>query len=168
MELARRAPPVVFVATARPSDAEMKRRIREHRRNRPAWPVVFAGNGKTDFGRLLRQAARLHRPRTILLDSLGLWLASRLRSPKKALEELENMLAWFRGEIGHGDAPPLPLRQRGGGRWIVVSDEVGDGIVPTTKSGRAFRDLVGEANQRLAAAADEVWRIVAGIPVRLK
>jgi adenosylcobinamide kinase/adenosylcobinamide-phosphate guanylyltransferase len=49
-----------------------------------------------------------------------------------------------------------------------VSDEVGSGIVPATASGRRFRDALGELNQRLAAAADEVWLVTAGIPRRLR
>jgi adenosylcobinamide kinase/adenosylcobinamide-phosphate guanylyltransferase len=51
---------------------------------------------------------------------------------------------------------------------IAVSDEVGGGVVPPTRAGRRFRDLLGELNQRLAAAADEVWLVTAGIPQRLR
>jgi adenosylcobinamide kinase/adenosylcobinamide-phosphate guanylyltransferase len=51
---------------------------------------------------------------------------------------------------------------------VAVTDEVGSGIVPDTASGRRFRDLLGELNQRLAAGADEVFLVVAGIPLQLR
>jgi adenosylcobinamide kinase/adenosylcobinamide-phosphate guanylyltransferase len=55
-----------------------------------------------------------------------------------------------------------------GGRWLVVTNEVGMGVVPPTKLGRYYRDALGRANQQLATAADEVLLFVAGLPWRLK
>jgi adenosylcobinamide kinase / adenosylcobinamide-phosphate guanylyltransferase len=53
------------------------------------------------------------------------------------------------------------------GPVVLVSNEVGDGVVPTSESGRRFRDELGALNARLAAVCDEVWKLTAGIPVRL-
>ena len=86
----------------------------------------------------------------VLLDSLTLWVSA---SEEQALDEFDRFLA------GSGDLS-VPL--------LMVSDEVGLGVVPENEAGRRFRDVLGLVNQRAAAAAEEVHLCIAGVNVRIK
>jgi adenosylcobinamide kinase / adenosylcobinamide-phosphate guanylyltransferase len=107
-------------------------------------------------------------PGTVLLDDLGLLATNRLLElcgdADPTVATAKALDAALSAEI---DA--LRAAQAAGG-WdlIVVTNEVGLGIVPATPLGRVFRDALGRANQGLAAAADEVYLLVAGIPLRMK
>ncbi len=155
--------PVLYVATAAPGDDEMRRRVEEHRRRRPReWPTLEAPRGV---------AARLRRadvPGVVLLDCLSLLVSNVLldamnglgdgagaeqRASVEARDEVDALVRW-RDESGRG--------------LVVVSNEVGWGVVPPYRLGRVYRDLLGQANQRVAAAAAEAVLMVAGIPVSLK
>lgn len=146
--------PVTYVATyaaiATASDVEMEARLLRHRERRPTnWTVI---ENRFDLEALFQKERRS----VILLDSLTLWLSYRQASglTKGAiLAELEQAL----GSIA-AESPGV----------IVVSDEVGMGLVPSTPEGRDFRDLVGEANQLVARLASRVELIVAGLPLSLK
>jgi adenosylcobinamide kinase/adenosylcobinamide-phosphate guanylyltransferase len=149
-------PPVTYLAAAQAGDDEMARRIAQHRQRRPAdWRTV---EEPWDAAAAI---ARHQQEGTLLLECLSLWLTNRLvglpdRPPdsdagiRAASAEL---LAAIAGAVG---------------RVIVVSSEVGCGIVPVNALARRFADLLGEANQQLAAAASDVFVCVAGIPVRIK
>jgi adenosyl cobinamide kinase/adenosyl cobinamide phosphate guanylyltransferase len=89
----------------------------------------------------------------VLLDSLTLWVAVKMEDDEAALHELDGFLEAARGSEA---------------RFVVVSDEVGMGVVPETAAGREFRDLLGLANARVAAEAAEVHLCVAGIGMRIK
>ena len=91
----------------------------------------------------------------VLLDSLTLWVSRRLESggEEDVLMALEDFL-----DIASALATP----------FVLVSDEVGLGVVPETREGRTFRDVLGSANQRVAAVAEEVHLCVAGVGVRIK
>jgi adenosylcobinamide kinase/adenosylcobinamide-phosphate guanylyltransferase len=145
--------PVTFFATARPGDPELDDRIRRHRLERPAdWPTVDVGDDlAADVGCVADSA-------TILLDGLTLWLSA------IAGDELADIDAILDGAFA--DAVEA-LRERPGPA-VIVSDEIGLGMVPLDPLARAFRDLLGIANQRLAAAADEVHLLVAGLPLTLR
>ena len=133
--------PVVYLATANATDADMAERIAEHRARRPpTWHTVEAG---PDLVGALRRW-----PGTALVDALGTWLA---RSPHLA---------------GDGRALCAALVERPGDA-VVVSEEVGLGVHPSTDVGCRFRDALGEANQAVAAVADEVVLVVAGRVLRL-
>ncbi len=145
--------PVVYVATAEIGDEEMRERIALHRRRRPeAWSTIETPHDV---------AAALHElePGTVvLLDSLTLLVSNLLLAheddAQPALDrEVEELLVVARTRA-------LML--------IVVTDEVGMGLVPEYPLGRRFRDLLGGAAQRIAAAADEVYLVVAGLPVDLQ
>ncbi len=153
---------VTFVATAEAKDDEMRRRIEAHQRSRPAsWRTLEVPLHVADA--LEREAA----PDAIVLDCVGLWVSNLLaaNSPsgldqpdeeatQNALsQELGAFHDWYRGN---------------GASLIVVSNEVGMGLVPPFPSGRVFRDLLGWANQRLATMATEVYLVIAGIPIDLK
>lgn len=138
---------VTFVATARPGDPELDRRIAEHRRERPApWETVETAGD-------LALAVRRADPRNVLLiDSLTLWVAG-LGGGTRLGASWEAACAAL-----HERHHPV----------VLVSDEVGLGLVPRTPSGRRFRDELGWLNQQAAALSDEVSFVVAGLPLALK
>ncbi|MEM6281734.1 MAG: bifunctional adenosylcobinamide kinase/adenosylcobinamide-phosphate guanylyltransferase [Chloroflexota bacterium] len=150
---------VLFVATAQAFDDEMRERIDAHRASRPAhWTTLEAPQNTGDY---IRAGWADHD--TAVVDCMTL-LASNamLALPDDATQEAvtgavvaeaENLLAAFR---------------QTGGQWLVVSNEVGMGVVPPTRMGRFYRDALGRANQVLASAADEVLLFVAGLPWQLK
>lgn len=138
---------VTYVATAadRPDDPEWTRRLAAHRDRRPAgWRTV-----ETDD-----IAGALALPGPLLLDSVTLWLAGALDADPADV-------------AGRVDAVVRAFADRAG-PVVAVSDEVGSGVVPASLAGRRFRDALGELNTRLAAAADEVWLVTAGLPRRIK
>jgi adenosylcobinamide kinase/adenosylcobinamide-phosphate guanylyltransferase len=142
-----------FLGTAWSGDPELDERIRRHRLERPAdWPTVDVG---VDLAASIASTAPAE---PILLDGLTLWLSSLLGDDVPAIDPILD------GPVAAAfDA--LAVRP---GPAVVVSDEVGLGIVPMHPNARAYRDLVGIAHQRLAAMADEVYLFVAGLPVTLK
>ena len=156
-QLAQAHPPVTYLATARAGDAEMARRIARHRQRRAAdWRTV-----EESWDLPAAVAGLVAGPGCVLVECLTLWLTNLLVGlPERAACTEAEALA----EV---DALVAGLRQ-GSGRLVVVSNEVGWGIIPANELARRFGDLLGEANQRLAAAATEVYACVAGIPVRIK
>lgn len=155
--------PVLFLATGLATDAEMRRRIARHRGDRPPeWRTVEAR--ETLAGVL----AGVDRPHVILLDDVGfvasacLWqLSGQAGEEEIAADAVNETLATEMGGL-------LRAARAGGHVLIVVSNEVGMGVVPVSPAGRHFRDLVGAANQHLAQEADQVILMVAGIPVPLR
>jgi adenosylcobinamide kinase/adenosylcobinamide-phosphate guanylyltransferase len=141
---------VLYVATAvAGGDRELERRVRIHRERRPAgWETLELGGGELDD--VLEVAERW---RAVLLDSLTLWVSARMPREEGMLEDLDRFLE------GARTLPPS---------LILVSDEVGLGVVPESEVGRRFRDMLGLVNQRAAAAAEEVHLCVAGLGVRIK
>ncbi len=154
---------VLFVATAEALDDEMRARIEAHRRERaPGWRTVEAPR---HVGQAIWQSLSTPgwQPSIVLVDCLTL-LATNVvlalpetagvqEAEAAALAEVEELLAAYRS----GEAS-----------WLVISNEVGLGVVPPYPLGRAYRDALGRANQRLAAEADSVIFMVAGIPMRVK
>lgn len=147
---------VLFVATAAPGDEEMRRRIAEHRAGRPtAWRTleVFSRAGEA----ILREAGDAQ---AVLLDCLTILLANQWQEGEEDPGLEGRAQAEVDGLLAAAAALSLP--------FIIVSNEVGMGLVPATPIGRRFRDLLGLANQRLAERADQVYLLVAGIPLALK
>jgi len=154
----QRGEAVLFVATATAMDEEMELRIANHRASRPAhWLTLEA---PVQVGQAIRSA-----PPTplVLLDCLTLLATNVLlglpegvqeREYQRALdEEVDALLAAYADHTGE---------------WLIVSNEVGMGLVPPYPLGRLFRDGLGWLNQRLAAQADSVLLLVAGIPLVVK
>ncbi len=149
---------VLYVATAEAGDDEMQARIAAHRQQRSAgWRTLEAPLNVT------AQLATIQVPKVILIDCITL-LASNilLTLPDDCTQSDVN--AAVLAEI----SALLTLQKQSAATWIVVSNEVGMGIVPPYRLGRLYRDALGAANQRLAQAADEVLFTVAGLPWRLK
>jgi adenosylcobinamide kinase/adenosylcobinamide-phosphate guanylyltransferase len=154
---------VVYLATARADDAEMARRIAHHRERRPAhWTTIEEP---------LRLAAALGRHAAadtcILVDCLTLWLSNLFFAGRAAAQVEAGEAVSCPLLIGETAAllqslPGLP------GRLILVSNEVGCGIVPANALARAFADEQGRLNQKVAAASDRVTQTVAGLPLELK
>lgn len=154
---------VVYVATAQVGDGEMARRIEHHRARRPAdWGLVEA---PLDLAATLRRHAA---PDVCLLvDCLTLWLSNLLFSGAAARQaEAGDAVTCplFHGELQAlvDTLPELP------GRVIVVSNEVGWGIVPMAALSRLFADEQGRLNQRVAAVCERVTLVAAGLPLVLK
>jgi adenosylcobinamide kinase / adenosylcobinamide-phosphate guanylyltransferase len=143
---------VTFVATARRSDAEMRERIARHRRERPArWKTVEAS---ADLHKTIASESR--KADLLLVDCLTLFVANAMsRNPKKGSARIvtEQVCQAIRASKAS---------------VIVVSNEVGSGIVPVYRSGRIYRDLLGQLNQEIAKIADTVVLMIAGIPLMVK
>ncbi|MGF1553609.1 MAG: bifunctional adenosylcobinamide kinase/adenosylcobinamide-phosphate guanylyltransferase [Paracoccaceae bacterium] len=142
-------PPRRFVATAEALDAEMAERIARHKAERGAdWaltecPLDLAG----------AVAATAEPGGTLVIDCLTLWLSNLMHHERDVAAETEGLVAAL-------EAAP--------GRAVLVSNEVGLGLAPMNALGRAFRDAQGRLNQRVAAAADRVEFVAAGLPLVLK
>ncbi len=156
---AERGDRVLYVATAEPGDDEMAARIAAHRAERPAqWQTLEAPH---HIGQALR--SHLSRAAVILIDCLTL-LASNVIAPLPEPVTAEAAEAALNAEVDE----LLAAYADSAAEWIVISNEVGLGLVPPYPLGRVYRDALGRANQRLAAAADEVLFMVAGLPMRVK
>jgi len=139
---------VTFIATARPRDIELDARIAAHRADRPpAWRTV-----ETDAD-LARAIVNAPSEDVLLIDSLTLWVSAAMELPTPVRERWQQA----RIALDQRDAP-----------MVIVSDEVGLGLVPMDAVVRAFRDELGWIHQSAAAWADEVFFLVAGIASRLK
>jgi adenosylcobinamide kinase/adenosylcobinamide-phosphate guanylyltransferase len=144
--------PLGYVATGRAGDGEMAERIARHQRRRgPQWQTM-------EEPLLLKEVIVGHDGyfKAMLVDCITLWLSNLLLAHNdagRALDEVRALAAAMPSL-----ATPL----------ILVTNEVGGGIVPENALARAFRDLAGEANQILAAVADEVHMAVCGLPLKLK
>ncbi|TVY07679.1 bifunctional adenosylcobinamide kinase/adenosylcobinamide-phosphate guanylyltransferase [Paenibacillus cremeus] len=147
----------VYIATAQAYDEEMRERIALHRRDREAhgyrWTTV-------EEPYALAETLQAAEAPVVLVDCLTLWLSNWLlrmeheveaeRKVEAKIEELVSAFVACRSQI------------------VLVTNEVGYGLVPEYKLGRQFRDLSGRMNQRLAKVADQVFLVTSGIPVELK
>ena len=143
---------MLYVAVAEAGDAEMAARIRAHQQRRPpTWRTLEAPREvAVQTSRALRDGG------TVLVEDLTLLLANLLPTSDAAPAAEQAALA----ELAALTSLPVDV--------ILVSNEVGQGLVPAFPLGRAFRDALGRLNQAAAAAADEAYLLVAGIPLRLK
>ena len=140
--------PWVYVATAEPFDAEMTARIAEHRNRRGGqWQTIEA---PLDLAAAIADAPA---SATVLVDCLTLWLNNLMFNNRDIDAETERLEA------------ALAARKAS---TVLVSNEVGSGIVPDNAEARRFRDLQGRLNQRIAERADRVVLLVAGLPMVVK
>jgi adenosylcobinamide kinase/adenosylcobinamide-phosphate guanylyltransferase len=152
VELAKRwGNGTVFVATycADSHDPEMTERVRRHRAERPAWRTLEAPDDAA-----AGVAALSPPPSGMILDCLTLWAGARCAAAD------ETIVAAWSAQLAAFKAAPWPS--------LIVSNELGWSLVPAEPESRRFRDLAGTLAQLTAAAADEVWLIVAACPLRLK
>ena len=163
-ELAQKSgEPVLFVATGVAGDEEMKHRIEEHRKARPAtWRTLEV---TTHVGSQISQ--KIGGAKVVIVDCITLLVNNifgqysdqtdeKIDAPlieQKVISEITELVEC----IDRLDAT-----------FIIVTNEVGLGLVPANKMGRAYRDMLGRANQLLAQHADEIYFMVAGLPVQMK
>jgi len=154
---------VLFVATAVAGDEEMRRRIEEHQRRRPvAWSTLEV---TTHIGSQIEQ--KISGAQVVIVDCITLLIS--------------NIFSQYADQTGeHIDAPLIEREVTGeiselvdcinhvDASFIIVTNEVGMGLVPANQMGRLYRDLLGKANQLLAKRAGEVYLMVAGLPVKIK
>ena len=145
---------VLFLATAEAGDDEMKHRIAKHKSSRPeSWRTI---EEQMDIAGALRKNAA--RADAVIIDCITVWLSNLLMHNEKLSEK----------EMTAGIDRLIDTYEQGEASYIIVSGEVGMGIVPEHPLGRIFRDYLGLANQHLAAKADRVVLMVAGMPVDVK
>ncbi len=161
------SPSATFVATAVAFDDEMRARIRAHQAGRgESWHTLEATRA---VGRAIQACPDL-RP-VVLLDCLTLLANNVLLSLPESEdtgEKAEASAAAAQAAMDQEIDELLAAYQQSSAEWIIVSNEVGLGIVPAYPLGRVYRDVLGRANQRLAQAADRVIFMVAGIPMMVK
>lgn len=146
--LAAEPAPWTYVATAQALDDEMAERIAHHRARRDSrWHTVDAPLDLVDA------LEALPGDRPVLVDCLTLWLTNVMLAERDVEAESQRL----------ADALARPR-----GRWVVVANEVGLGIVPDNALARRFRDAAGRLNQMVAAQADGVIFMVAGLPMKVK
>ena len=146
---------VLFIATAQALDADMARRIAAHRAGRPAaWDTL-----EEPFDPAAAAAPHLGRYDTVVLDCLTMWVSNLLLRHEDSAAEPALLDA--AGRL-------LALIEGSPAAWIVVSNEVGLGVVPPSPLGRTYRDALGRVNQLVAARADRVYLLVAGLALELK
>lgn len=162
-ELAQRAgEPVLFVATAEAGDEEMKRRIEEHKLKRPpGWTTLEA---TTHIGESIQE--NIGQNRLVIIDCITLLISNLLARCGSADEPLD--AASVEKEVEREVSGLIEYMRQVDAGFIIVTNEVGLGLVPANDLGRLYRDLLGRANQMLAAFADEVYLMVAGLPVPIK
>jgi adenosylcobinamide kinase/adenosylcobinamide-phosphate guanylyltransferase len=152
-ELASTFQRVVYIATARRSDAEMRAKIARHRRERPSsWKTIEVS---TDLERAVldeSSAADL-----LLIDCLTFYVANIMGRKRGAQRQARSHIQRLCEALRDAECSV-----------VIVSNEVGCGIVPPYRSGRDYRDLLGELNQQIAKVADRVILMVAGLPLTVK
>jgi len=151
---------VIYLATMEPLDDELRERVARHRADRPAsWATVEAPLVIAEALQGIEDRA------CVLLDCLSLWVSNRLMplGDSPSLEAVDRLESELDGELTR----LLEFAEARTGALIVVSNEVGGGVVPETPLGRVYRDLLGRANQRIAAGAVRAWLLVAGRPLEL-
>ncbi len=150
---------VLFVATAEAGDADMARRIKAHRKSRPAaWTTLEA---QLHIGRQITE--NIGQAGTVIIDCITMLVNNIIQQydetadisqiEKAVVAEIEELIKC----IEYSDT-----------RFIIVTNEVGLGIVPADRISRIYRDLLGKANQMLANHVDEVIFMVAGVPLTIK
>ncbi|HUX13559.1 MAG TPA: bifunctional adenosylcobinamide kinase/adenosylcobinamide-phosphate guanylyltransferase [Spirochaetia bacterium] len=148
---------VLFVATAQPSDREMSERIRVHRSERPVeWQT---SETPVDVGRAIAQNGRDFD--TVIIDCITLLVSNLMRRPNVREQQL-----WTAAE---SEVEAIAEAYRAlSATFIVVTNEVGLGIVPAYPAGRVYRDVLGRTNRMLAQISDEAVMLIAGFPVDIK
>jgi adenosylcobinamide kinase/adenosylcobinamide-phosphate guanylyltransferase len=161
--LARAGARVIYLATLRETDEvkndpEMQRRLTRHRADRPsAWTTYALGGDLSAAVQAIAAAGAA----CALLDCLSLYVSGTCFMEPTLPADPE-------ADAARATVALLDAYRASGIDWIIVSNEVGMGVVPENAWARAYRDALGRANQIVASAADEVFFVAAGLPLRLK
>ena len=153
---------VIYCATAEILDEEMRDRVSRHQSRRPsAWRTVEAPHKAAEK---LKTALTEQNASCVLFDCLSILSSNVLLSLDENVGEADAYLALCEQEL---DSLFRLIAETPHTHWLIVSNEVGMGVVPAYKLGRTYRDMLGRANQAAAARAAEVIFMIAGIPVSL-
>ena len=154
---------VLFVATAEAGDEEMKQRIEEHRKTRPSnWTTLEV---TTNIGSQI--ARNIGGAQTVIIDCITLLVNNIIQQQEKLSKE-ETDVALIGEAILAECRELVNCIDRTDAGFIIVTNDVGLGLVPADKVSRLYRDWLGRVNQMLAEQADEVYLMVAGIPMKIK
>lgn len=155
---------VIYLATARITDDEMRERVEQHKRSRPSgW-------------RTIEQTYDLHTvcetgnaPLSVLLDCVSILTSNIMFDLTKECERIPPALQHKVEQVVTAEIEKLiqTVREKNGS-LVMVTNEVGDSIVPENHVARVYRDMLGRVNQHIAALCDEVYLVTCGIPLRLK
>ncbi len=155
-KLAARHERVLFVATAEALDDEMRQRIAKHQESRPSnWRTLEEPRAVAEAITTIDVAHDV-----LLLDCLTLWVSNLLLDMEGEADAEQHITT--RAER------LLAAYETSDAEWVVVTNDVGGGVVPPTVLGRAFQDALGRVNQLFAARADPVYTMTAGLAVDLK
>ena len=156
---------ILYVATGVGSDAEMLERIRRQREARPSnWSTL---EEPLELGaRVAEHVGGGHSYGGVLIDSIDIWVANLLLENEQDTEQ--DAREATEGRVAAAVQALLDVSHRSEASFVLVSSEVGNSLVPTEPLGRRFQDLMGLVNQQVAAAADQVYLVVAGIPKIIK
>ncbi|MGA2159280.1 MAG: bifunctional adenosylcobinamide kinase/adenosylcobinamide-phosphate guanylyltransferase [Dehalococcoidia bacterium] len=147
---------ILFCATAEPLDDDMRHRIEQHKKSRPSgWQTLEVSR---DLGRVLGNL--ISRYDAVIIDCITLLVSNCLQDAADPVQAEKTVFEEIRALI--------KFIERRNSCYILVSNEVGDGLVPDNVLGRTYRDMLGKTNQLLAKAADEVYLMVAGIPLKVR
>jgi adenosylcobinamide kinase / adenosylcobinamide-phosphate guanylyltransferase len=147
--IASMAPPFFYVATAEPRDVEMTERIHQHQMRRGAdWQTIEEPLALRETLERLNKTGAV-----ILVDCLTLWLSNLMLAGRDIEQSIASLCVTLCGMKGH---------------VVLVSNEVGQGIVPDNDMARQFRDFAGYMHQDIAAVAQSVVMVIAGLPLTLK
>lgn len=140
----------IFIASAKPIDDEMKKRIEKHKKNRPKkWLTIEEDINIDEVVKDLKE-------KELIIDCITIWVSNMLFNnftEEKIIKKVKNLI----GNIRENNLSA-----------IIVSNEVGWGIVPENKLARIFRDLIGKIHQIISENSDYVYLLVSGIPLILK
>lgn len=155
---------VTYVATAQVKDQEMERRVAEHRSSRPeAWATIEEPKNVS------QALADLPKDSVVLLDCLTVLVSNLLLQEEELTADDYDFAAADREQEIREEIQRIIARaEENNLSLVVVSNEVGKGLVPPYKAGRVYRDIVGRANKLVAEKADEVYITYAGLPVEIK
>jgi adenosylcobinamide kinase/adenosylcobinamide-phosphate guanylyltransferase len=155
--------PVLFVATAVAGDEEMRQRIDKHRKKRPpAWSTLEVN---TKVGKMIRE--KIGSAQVVIIDCITL-LANNIFSQYSDQTGEPIDVTLIEKRLNAEIDELIECTKQLDASFIIVTNEVGLGLVPTSRLGRLYRDLLARVNQMLAQAADEVYLMVAGLPVLIK
>ena len=154
---------VLFVATATAGDEDMRRRIEKHKKDRPAdWHTLEV---TSDVGRHIE--ANVGNAQLVVIDCITLLVNNIFsRYDEKQFDIIDDSM--LEKEVVAEIEQLQMCMKKVNASFIIVSNEVGLGLVPDNRMGRLYRDILGQANQMLAREADEVYMLVAGIPLPVK
>ena len=142
---------VIFLATCRPADNEMRKRIKKHKKSRPGeWKVI---EENIDISPVIKNTGK---DKLVIIDCITLWLSNLLLSglkEKKITKKINEFLL---------------MLKKTKSSIVIVSNEVGWGIVPDNELSRIFRDIIGIAHQKISEVSHEVYLLVSGIALKIK